>query len=703
MCGQTILVRFKVELLGTCRIVDAQTGIAVQLRTRKAKCLLALLLLSPSSSMNREKLASLLWDPAPEDLARSSLRQALKEVRAALGPGADNAVTADRFVVSATAADFDLDVRRFRSLLEGAKTDRTAVLQAAALWQGELFGALLPNAPVFEAWVQVERSHLRNLLTKALTDHLEAQLQAQDYADPAMAEQLVRVEPSHELAHQYLMRFHAVRGDQSAALRQYAALERALEDELDSEPSEATNALLVAIKRGDIGLDRTAPTTVAATAPAPGVGPGVAPGVATTAAAAKPPPDRKGPPRITIRPPLTRHFDASRDYLGEGFAHLARTCLSRFRAWIVIPWPSTGFDAPAAVDYAALGRAVDADFAIDFVLDWRGPRPKLFVTLIDCRDASEVWSRVYDIAELELQELSSNVVGLVASNLAAQVNHITLLRQVRQIPANPAAHDLWLKAHQLSRLWTLQADAEAEALLAKAIAMDPGLASGHAVLAQILGTRSMVRPGYPARAADLDKAHRHAQRAIALDPYDPRCHISMAWNWLTLKSAERANSHFRLAVDLNPFDAEILIAAASGMAFLGTLPEALKWAEDALHLNPIYPEYYTGYLASIHFMNADYHAAIRTVEKCPDIFPHLAIWQAGSLALLGQRDAARAAYDTFAQLVSAVWEGGPAPNDHDLDLWLFDTLPIVWPEGKTRLAHAVSLARQTAHAPAQVF
>jgi DNA-binding SARP family transcriptional activator/TolB-like protein len=654
-----------VELLGACRIVDASTGTEVDMRTRKAKCLLALVLMHPQSSENRERLASLLWDPAPEELARGSLRQALKELRGALGPMGEDLVSADRFTISADPTAFDLDLRRLRALLELGSV--AAVSEAAALWKGELFGALLPNAPVFEAWVQVERSHLRNLLTKALTDQLEALMAARDFSDARMAEELVRIEPSHELAHQYLMRYHAMRGDQSAALRQFGALERALEEELDSEPSAATTDLLVAIKRGDIGLD-----------PAP---------LPTR-------PDRKGPPRITIRPPLTRAFDSSKDYLGEGFAHLAKTCLSRFRAWVVIPWPATGFEGTVSVDYAALGRAVHADFAIDFVLDWRGPKARLFVTLVDCRDASEVWSRVYEVDEPELQALSSTVAGRVAQNLAAQVNYITLLRQARNSLAHPAAHDLWLRAHQLSRLWNPEADAEAEALLLQAIELDPGLASGHAVLAQILSTRNHVIPGYAGRQADLVRAFKAAQRAVALDPFDPRCHISMAWNWLIQRSPERANSHFRLAVDLNPFDAEILIAAADGMAFLGNMAEALDWAAQALELNPIYPEYYTGYLAGIQFLNGDYSQAVRTVEKCPDAIPYLAVWKAAGMALMGDLAGARAAYDQYGSLIRAIWAGEAPPSDADLQAWIIDTLPIWWPDGKVRLDQALLLARQ---------
>ncbi|WP_309664705.1 BTAD domain-containing putative transcriptional regulator, partial [Tabrizicola sp.] len=464
------MARFQVDLLGSCRAVRLSNGQEVAFRTRKTRCLLGLLLLSPNSRMNREQLASLLWDPAPEELARSSLRQALKELREVLHPDGD-VLDSDRFTVGLRGAEFSVDVLRFCELITTAAGDQAALLAAAALWQGELFGTAQPSAPVFEAWLQIERSHLRSTLTMALTDHLERQIAASAFTDTGIAEELVRVEPSHELAHQYLMRFHALRGDQSAALRQFAQLERALADELDSEPSEASNDLLVAIKSGEVSLQRSA------AAPIPTV----------------PAMSRLGPPRITIRPPLTRYPDTSKDYLGEGFAYLAKACLSRFRCWIVIPWPATGFDSASAVDFTAIGRATDADFAVDCVLDWRTGGGKLFVTLIDCRDGSEVWSHLFPVAEHELQEISSSVAGAVAANLASQVNHITLLRHARSTPGNPVAYDLWLKAHQLSRLWSAEADSQAEAMFLRAIELDPGLAGSHASLAQVLSTRSMVR------------------------------------------------------------------------------------------------------------------------------------------------------------------------------------------------------------------
>jgi DNA-binding SARP family transcriptional activator/TolB-like protein len=666
------MARLRVDLLGDCRAIRLSTGKELAFRTRKARCLLGLLLLCPNFRMNREQLASLLWDPAPEELARSSLRQALKELRDVLEADAD-LVETDRFTVGLRGEEFDVDVLRFHGLLSGAMNDPAALLTASALWQGELFGPTQPNAPVFEAWLQIERSQLRSTLTMALTDHLEKLISSNTFSDTRCAEELVRIEPSHELAHQYLMRFHALRGDQSAALRQFAQMEQALADELDSEPSEASNALLVAIKVGEVSLQyRETPLALASA------------------------PRRDGPPRITIRPPLTRFGDATKDYLGEGFAFLAKSCLSRFRCWIVIPWPAVGFNSASAVDFAAVGRAIDADFAVDCVLDWRGATGKLFVSLIDCRDGSEVWSNLYQVEEDELQAISSSVAGAVASNLASQVNHITLLRHARTTSGNPVAYDLWLRGHQLSRLWEAQADSEAEALFLQAIALDPGLACSHASLAQILCTRSMVCPGYPDRKEDCAKALRHAQDAIALDPYDSRCHVSMAWNWLIAKSPERANAHFRMALELNPNDSETLIAVACGLSFLGQIDDARSMAERAVQLNPIYPEYYSVYLSNIHFLAGDFAATIQAIEKCVDGFPDRGIWAAAAWAHLGREPEAADAYQRFCALASANWHG-PRPADHDsIETWAMEMLPISWQQGQRSLLEGLRSARQLA-------
>jgi tetratricopeptide (TPR) repeat protein len=300
------------------------------------------------------------------------------------------------------------------------------------------------------------------------------------------------------------------------------------------------------------------------------------------------------------------------------------------------------------------------------------------------------------VAEDELQEISSSVAGAVAANLASQVNHVTLLRHARSTPGNRVAYDLWLRGHQLSRLWTAEADAQAEAMFLQAIELDPGLAGSHASLAQILSSRGLVQPGYPNRKEDCAVAFRHAQDALALDPYDSRCHISVAWNWLIAKSSERANSHFRMAVDLNPNDSETLIAAACGLALLGHIDDARNLAAQAVLTNPIYPEYYTDYLSVIHFMAGDHPKMIEVAQKCRDGFPDRAALVAAAWAHLGRASEAAEAYRYFVTLTASKWEGGRPADDDQLEDWLMDVLPINWPKGRQSLVNGLRLARQMA-------
>jgi DNA-binding SARP family transcriptional activator len=673
--------RLRLELLGGCRLIDRRTGQAVDFRTRKGRCLLGLVALWPGASMSREKLASFLWDPAPEEQARASLRQCLKEVREVLGDHADHVLTADRLTVGIVPGGIEVDALEVQGQVSNARTDQAAALDIARLWKGELFGDAVPAAPVFEAWVQVERSRLRTVVSTLLTDHLERLIHAKNFTHPEIADELVRIEPSHELAHQFLMRFHALRGDQAGALRQFARLDKTLADELDSEPSKESVDLLVAIKRGDISAEKEA-------------APRSSPRLAEEKAG------RRGPPKIAVRPPLSRADDSAKEYLAEGFANLIRVCLSKFRCWIILSWPSTGFDSKVQIDFEALGGAIGADYVIDSVLDWRQRQGRLFVSLVDCRDSSQVWSDVLSINEPELQSLGSSVAGIVASKLASQINHIALLRYARSVPGNAAAYDMWLRGHQLSRLWSSEADLQAKELFSQAIDRDHGLACAYASLASVLNTQGMIRPGYAEEESDKKRAFELSQTAVSLDPFDSRNHFNMAWSWLLANSAERAHSHFKLAVDLNPYDSETLIASAMGMAFLGHLDLAKEWSDTALRLNPLHPEYFLGYLAAIRYLSGDVAGTLDVVARCQDIFPETRAWAAAAHVRLGQEAEARTAFSGFLKAVKGRWEGAGTPRWDDIHTWLYKAVPIVWPEGKKALDDALLGARALAGASA---
>jgi DNA-binding SARP family transcriptional activator/TolB-like protein len=673
---ETMTVRFRLDVLGGCKLVDVASGESFAFRSRKARCLIGLVALWPGGSISRERLASFMWDPAPEELARSSLRQCLKEIREVLGDANGMLLDASRLDVRILQDKLDVDALQLASRIPAARSDRTLALDLARKWQGELFGEMVPAAPVFEAWVQVERSRYRALISNLLTDHLQVMIKSSDYSTPDLAEELVRIEPSHELAYQFLMRFHAARGDQAGALRQFSRLDKVLADELDSEPSQESLDLLVAIKRGD----SFAKSDTVDLPPVPPWQPASAPTASQL-------------PRIVIRPPLSRYQDESKDYLAEGFAGLLKVCLARFRCWVILSWPSTGFDSKIKVDFPTLGKAIGADYAIDAVFDWRQQQGQLLVSLIDCSDGSQVWSDLFPIGEFELQSMSNTVAGTISSKLASRINHIALLRYARAPSGAAAAYDLWLKGHQLSRSWSAKDDEQAQALFSKAIDLDPGLACAYASLASVLMTQGMVKPGYRNEAAERRRGFEMAQKALSLDPFDSRNHMAVAWSWLMSRTGERAEQHFRLAVDLNPFDSEILIASAMGMAFIGEIETSKAWARQAIQLNPLHPEYFLGYLAAIHYLSGDYPSTLEVMARCTDVFPETRAWTAAAHAKLENDVAAARAFDDFLSTVQSKWEE-PTPADWDsVKAWLEMAVPIVSESGRAAFNEGLNKAR----------
>src|ERR1700688_5016614 len=70
------------RLLGAFAVeVNAGRPIAVALRSKKARALLAYLAMKPDWRASREELATLLWGDNPDAQARHSLRQCLVSLR----------------------------------------------------------------------------------------------------------------------------------------------------------------------------------------------------------------------------------------------------------------------------------------------------------------------------------------------------------------------------------------------------------------------------------------------------------------------------------------------------------------------------------------------------------------------------------------------------------------------------------------------
>ena len=88
------LTELNLQVLGAFRVHDS-AGVEIRIASRKGRALLAYLALRPGESHSRDRLATLLWEDADEELARTSLRQALAALRKSLPADAHKALLAE--------------------------------------------------------------------------------------------------------------------------------------------------------------------------------------------------------------------------------------------------------------------------------------------------------------------------------------------------------------------------------------------------------------------------------------------------------------------------------------------------------------------------------------------------------------------------------------------------------------------------------
>jgi len=220
---------------------------------RKTRALLACLALPPGTVWPREKLMALLWSDRSDEQARASLRQALVELRRALG--AAPVLRAEQDAISLDPGALGVDVVDFQRLAREGRWE-----EAAALYRGPLLDAHGVRDDAFESWLRIERDRLHDLAMIVL-DRLAAS-QSGEAAIATLQRQL-QLEPMREASHRKLMSLYAAAGERAHALRQFEHCREILRRELQAGPDAETERLHRQIQ------DESAPIAATAAGKAP--------------------------------------------------------------------------------------------------------------------------------------------------------------------------------------------------------------------------------------------------------------------------------------------------------------------------------------------------------------------------------------------------------------------------------------------------
>jgi adenylate cyclase len=323
---------------------------------------------------------------------------------------------------------------------------------------------------------------------------------------------------------------------------------------------------------------------------------------------------------VAVLPLMNLSGDNKDNYLGDGISEEILFALSRLPGLRVTGRASSFQFRGRDVDAAKVGRALNVRSLLTGTVQRAGDKLRISVELIDTSSGVQLWSQHFDRSFRNLFALEDDISNAVSTTLAVKLGMAAGQPLVQAATDNPQAHDLYLRARELSygsdeptlnqavnlfnqaiaadpnytaawaglayAYWLLVDVYRApidllpsmKAAAEKAVALDPNLAESHAYLSLILFSYQR----------DFVAAERELEKAVALNPGSADVQLFLAVDRLVTRDAASSLSAFQMAEKLDPLNPWIPFAEIWAATALGDSGTGLQKAQRTLEINPAF-------------------------------------------------------------------------------------------------------------------
>ena len=339
-----------------------------------------------------------------------------------------------------------------------------------------------------------------------------------------------------------------------------------------------------------------------------------APAAAHAAPSVPEPPRVSDKPSIAVMPFVNMSGDPEHEFLADGLTEDIITALARLGWLFVIARNSTFVYKNKPTDVRTVARDLGVRYVLEGSVRMSERRLRITGQLIEAETGKHVWADRYDRVLEDLfavqDDITERVVAAVEPYLYAEEGFRAARHQTDRI-------DAWgLVVRALNRINKVdrRGNEEARELLNSAIALEPGYARAHALLAWAKWWAAHCY-WFEHRREAYGESVAHAQDALALDPVDPWARMALGMALSTLGQHDRALGELRVALNLNPSFA--LGHMAYGWALLrhGQFDEAIAETRQAMRLSPL--DSFSGFYAATHGL------ALLGAERFDEALPFL--------------------------------------------------------------------------------
>jgi TolB-like protein/DNA-binding winged helix-turn-helix (wHTH) protein/Tfp pilus assembly protein PilF len=324
---------------------------------------------------------------------------------------------------------------------------------------------------------------------------------------------------------------------------------------------------------------------------------------------------------IAVLPFADMSPSQDQEYFSDGLTEQLINDLAKIPNLKVIGRSSAFQFKSKSEDVRNVGRTLGVANVLEGSVRHEGNRVRITAELIKADDGFQLWSQTYDREINDIFAVQDEIARAATEALEPKLlegNRQPVASNLRS--ANPEAYQAYLQAEYFSeRGPSKEGFGRALTYADTAIKLDAEYAPAWALRASV--QNMMAESGLIDPTEGFRNARDDAERAIALDPTLASAYLALAatqiscdWDW------DAANTSITKAIALAPGSVEVLRMRSYLSRILGNLDQAIQLYEQAVALDPLRTNSYSG-LAYLLYAAGRYQEAQAALQKALDLNP----------------------------------------------------------------------------------
>ena len=363
------------------------------------------------------------------------------------------------------------------------------------------------------------------------------------------------------------------------------------------------------------------------------------------------------PPTIAVMPFNNMSNDEEQEYFSDGVTEDIIANLSSWKSFPVISRNSTFSFKGQDIKSSEIAQKLGADYIVEGSIRKGGNKVRITANLVDTKDDQQVWSKRWDRTLDDIFEVQDEVSQEVATLILPALKGKEQDRIKTKPPASFSAWDSYLKALAIyNATWAGDDPDEAEnaaflKLCDDAIAKDPNLCDAYVLKARRIYGNLYISENQNRRQENEKLFNDLSFKAYSLDPNNPEA-VSMYSRSFNLKgNYPQRLKYAKQALDLNPSHAGSNNDYGWALCNEKRFEEAEFYIEKAMEMNPIGRRTYEGLLPFMYMAMANSNKSLEWCNILYDRGSHSRYngWRAAICVHLGDVETGRTYLEKFRQ------------------------------------------------------